>query len=278
MPKQLKSLSRLKPKQIQTELTKQQWPLPMRTQLYEQALALKKHRKQTRLREAKHHALWHRVMAPLKYELSNAKVGLRLKNSITEPQRVNAFAAYIEVMEKLIGGMERIKRDNPDQTPTDFAKSQNYPRNGVHWTDWLSEKTKTRIHMAFDAIPYKPRVKRFTPFTRRMTPALYASEHARLWLRTLNEYDLLLSNLNITQEQPKRDALEKTRKRMLFAFDRLQYSTKYPCLPFTWHGLYTEDEWVQLDNIEDPVLLEHLEQTYHDALPTLLEKAREERE
>lgn len=277
MKKQVESLSKLKPNQIQNELMRQNLPPALRAQLREEALALKEHRRQTRLREQKHAALWHRLVAPLKYELANAKVGARLKDSITEPERHLAFSEYIAVMDKLLGGMEKIKMAGNSQTPTAFAKAQNYPNGGVHWSDWVSQKTQTRIHTLFDAIPYRARAKRFVPFVRRMTPDLYRAEQFRLWFRTLNEYDLLMSNLDMARDPEKRERLLAQQKRMLFALDRIDFDSKHPCLPFTWHGVYTEDEWVRVDENEDPALMERLYQTYHDTYADLLAQAREEK-
>lgn len=276
MYKQVKALSALTAQQIQNELMRQNLPPETRAQIRDEALALKKHRKQTRLREYKHAALWHRLVAPLKYELANAKVGVRLKDSITEPERHLAFTEYIAVMEKLLGGIEKIRRA-ADQTPSAFAKAQNFPNGGVHWSDWVSFKTQTRIHTLFDAIPYRARAKRFVPFVRRMTPDLYRSEQFRLWFRTLNEYDLLMSNLDMARDPEKRERLLTQQKRMLFALDRIGFDPKHPCLPFTWHGIYDEAGWVKVDENEDPDLMERLYQKYHDIYADLLAQAREER-
>lgn len=276
MHKQVETLSKLNPRQIQNELRKQNLPAATQAQLREEALALKEHRRQTRLREQKHAALWRRLVAPLKYELANAKVGMRLKDSISEPERHLAFSEYILVMEKLFGGMEKIRRA-ADQTPSQFAKQMNYPNGGVHWSDWVSMKTQTRIHGLFDSIPYRPRAKRFTPFVRRMTPDLYRSEQSLLWLRTLNEYDLLMSDLDMARDADKRERLIAQQKRMLFALDRIAFDPKHPCLPFTWHGTHTEDEWNRVDDNDDPEQMERLYQAYHDTYADLLAQAREER-
>lgn len=278
MYKQLASLSKLPRNQLHNELARQHLPPSMRDELMTRALELKRERKAKKLRDNKHAALWHRLIAPLKYELNNAKVGARLKSRDTDPERYAAFQAYVDVMEKLLGGIEGVRLAvRGDQTPGDFAKTKGYPNAGVHWSDWLSEKTKARVILLFEAIPYRAKAKRFVPFARRMPPSLYDAEQARLWLRTLNEYDLLLSELAVETDPERLDKLDARRKRMLFALDKIAYDDKHPCLPFTWHGTHTPDEWAQVDAMQDPLVLDRLNETYHEALADLLAQARPDR-
>lgn len=277
MEKSVKTLSKLHPNDIHNELMRRQLPAFAREQIMKEAMALKKQRKAETLRKHKHRALWTRLLAPLKYEMNNAGVGLRLKSSITDPERYRAFDEYLIVMNKLFSGLEDLMlSENHKRTPVEIAKELGYPYAGVHWSDWISEKTKNRIRMLFDSIPYRAKAKRFEPFIRRMPPAMYKAEHSTLWLRTLNEYDLLLSNIEHEQDPDKRIALDKKQTRMLFALDKLAYSDKNPCLPFTWHGAYTQEEWQAIDDDPDADTLERLYQQYHDEFADLLAQARED--
>lgn len=167
----------------------------------------RKAKKRSRLAHLYHAEQWHALLAPLKYELSNADVGLRLKGFAVAPERYTAFNAYVELLNKLLAGLNKIAQAEADKLsvstfiaadkvpddaelaklPSQIAKERKYPNNGAHWSDWVNEATKQRINTLFDAIPYTPRAKRFTPFKRRLTPELTKNLREALAKRTANE-------------------------------------------------------------------------------------------
>jgi hypothetical protein len=132
---------------------------------------------------------WTKVLAPLRYELNNAKVG-RAYNGDTCPHRIEAFDAYIAVMEKLNAMLARPAK-LLEKTPIQIATAKNLPNGGEHWTDWIPERIKQPIHDAFMEIPHKPKAKRKVPFLRTVTPDLHAKAKARLLSKTTKEMQTL---------------------------------------------------------------------------------------
>ena len=154
--------------QIHNALMKEGLPPELRVAKMEHIMTLKRERRRHRLAQKVHDKMWAQLLKPLKYDLSNARVGLRLKSASDAPERYEAFDAYVTLMDKLLAGMQKMQMDLAlSATPSAVAKTKNFPNNGEHWSDWVSDKTKQRIHTLFDAVPYTPRAKRFEPFKRR---------------------------------------------------------------------------------------------------------------
>jgi len=132
---------------------------------------------------------WTKVLAPLRYELNSAKVG-RAYNGDTCPHRIEAFDAYIAVMEKLNAILSRPAK-LLEKTPIQIAMTKNLPNNGEHWTDWIPERIKQPIHQAFMEIPHKAKAKRKVPFLRTVTPDLHTKAKERLLKKTQKEIETL---------------------------------------------------------------------------------------
>jgi hypothetical protein len=220
-----------------------------------------------------HGEAWHRLIAPLKYELSNAKVGLSLKPFDVAPERHKAFSEYITLLEKLLAGLQKMqidegrkatvsifvreqtleKRDRLAQieyakTPTELAVERGLPNKGAHWTDWINQRTKERIRLLFDAIPERPKTKRPNPFSYRIPPDLFKRDIEALQKRTLNELDIANQELDVvkaviaeqrdvaTKEQLEAlDKCENTVERIKFALRRTMHMRNEP-VPPTWHA------------------------------------------
>jgi hypothetical protein len=229
-------LLKLTPNQLHNTLVKRGLPLDLRIATTNHIEALKKERRRKKIKHTTRENLWARLLKPLKYELSNARVGLRLKKTEDAPERYKAFDEYIKVMEKLVAGMEKAQMD-AEFLPSAIAKAKGFPNNGEHWTDWVSDKTKLRIQELFFSIPHTARAKRFEPFTRRLTPELYRVEYRRLLIRSLKEYDVLLSEMEICKDDAFRlDELKEQRFKMEYALSNLRLLKAGSALPTTWHG------------------------------------------
>lgn len=246
-------LLRLTPNQLHNTLVKRGLPLDLRIATTNHIEALKKERRKKKIKETTHEKLWARLLKPLKYELSNARVGLRLKSASDAPERHEAFSAYIVVLDKLLAGMCKMQMDLAmSATPLEVAKTKNFPNNGEHWSDWVSDKTKLRIQELFFAVPYTPRAKRFAPFTRRLPPELYRVEYRRLLIRSLKEYDILLSEMGVVQDEARQDELKEQRLKMEYALSNLRLLKTGSALPSTWHGATAGFEaWRRDVNEED---------------------------
>jgi hypothetical protein len=235
MDNDTQELLKLTPNQLHNTLIKRGLPIDLRIATTNHIEALKKERRRKKIKQTTHENLWARLFKPLKYELNNARVGLRLKKTEAAPERYAAFDAYIQVMEKLLAGMEKFQMDG-QYTPASIAKARGFPNNGEHWTDWVSDKTKMRIQEMFFSIPHIARAKRFEPFNRRLPPELYRVEYRRLLIRSLKEYDLLLSELLVVRDTDRQDELKEQRFKMEYALSNLRLLKAGSALPTTWHG------------------------------------------
>jgi len=188
-----------------------------------------------RLSNIQHKRLWGELISPLKYELSNARVGLRHQGR-NLPERQTAFDAYIKIMERLSNKFEalRLMRDEEDDTlmtPSEIAQQLDIPNRGVHWTDWIPQSKKTEIAMLFEQIPHAPKTKRKVPFQRTQRPNTQLKD--RLLRRTLKE----LGNEETEQAIEPTDARAERIKQMKDAIKRIEQLKPSDAVPHTWHGL-----------------------------------------
>lgn len=115
-----------------------------------------------RIRRYQHARLWRALVPPLKRELSNARVGRDYRPD--DSKRVEAFTAYIAVLEKLVSLFDGYQLTG--RTPSQLAVDKGVPNRGAHWSDWIPDSRKAHVLELFERIPDTPRAKRKTPFAR----------------------------------------------------------------------------------------------------------------
>lgn len=252
----IEHLASLTAREAQHYIDEQELPFEWRTELLNAADALRKQRRKVKRRlsatQTQHAELWFRLLGPLKYELSNAKVGLRLKHFSSAPERHTAFTEYVALLEKLLAGLQKLQRDEyqklssrddeAPRTPAALAEERGLPNRGQHWTDWVNERTKARINLLFEAIPWG--TKRPRPFTRRIPPRQFEKDIAALQKRTLNEMatqrqelEMLEAVPNPNVEQSKRLVkLQDDLTGMQAALSQTLHMKNVP-VPFTWQGV-----------------------------------------
>jgi hypothetical protein len=128
-------------------------------------------------------AEWDKVLAPLRYEINNAKVGMRYGGELVPQERVTAFAEYIRVMEKLLAMLDAPYKAL-EHTPIQIARDKGLPNDGEHWTDWIPSRVKDKVSALFAEIPVVPKGKRKTPFQRTMLPDQHEKAKQRLLTKT----------------------------------------------------------------------------------------------
>ena len=175
-------------------------------------------------------AEWDKLLKPLRYEINNVKVGRDYDP--TDEARVEAFDAYLLVLETLLKRFAQPMKAL-EATPIQLAMEKDLPNNGEHWTDWIPEKIKARIAVAFEALPHKLRAKRKVPFQRLSTPEQNAKAHDKLLRRTRKEIETLERKQSITQTDAGQAQLAKMRK-ALKIIERLS-PTEH--IPATWSGV-----------------------------------------
>lgn len=225
---------KMRPNEIHNKLMKR-IPQPEARELMKAEIArVKKAHRFARLSAFQHKRLWGELVSPLKYELSNAKVGLKHRGSFL-PQRQAAFEAYIRLMEKLVTKFDALQLLKTDEdkpmTPSHIAQEMDIPNNGVHWTDWIPKTKQLDVCALFDAIPHAPKTKRKVPFQRTQRPNTKLKD--RLLKRTLKELGNEESEQAIepTDERAERIAIMKKAITIIHALKPTD------AVPHTWHGL-----------------------------------------
>ena len=173
---------------------------------------------------------WDKLLKPLRYEINNVKVGRAY--DLEDASRVEAFDAYLLVMETLLKRFAQPMKAL-EVTPIQLAMEKDLPNNGEHWTDWIPEKIKARIAIAFEALPHKLRAKRKVPFQRLSTPEQNAKAHDKLLRRTRKEIETLERKQSITQTDAGQAQLAKMRK----ALKIIEKLSPTEHIPATWSGV-----------------------------------------
>lgn len=194
-----------------------------------------------KIKETTHKRLWGELLIHLKYEMSNAKVGLAYVNKNPTPERVAAFEAYIGVMNNLALKMQK-QRVGLQYTPSQIAKERGLPNNGGHWTDWVSADKKHTIAEMFAEIPHQPKAKRKAPFPRTLRPDKNVDSQGRTAAqrRLLDRTERQLQLELVKHSVEFTDVRDKRIKRMQTAIRLIKELKPTDYVPTTWNGLFAE--------------------------------------
>ena len=209
--------------------------LNRRFKLRDEILANKNAQRSDKIKRTHHAKLWRDLMSPLKYELTNAQVGVRYKSVHPTPERDLAFTAYIKVLEKMVMKLDGYQIHG--LTPSQLAQDSDIPNNGSHWTDWMPEHKKREITALFEAIPVMPRTKRKIPFPRTQRPSAPSrgmTKIERLKQRTTKELELVQREYAIAPTDKRRETINKMRQALRWMEDMKPSEF----VPPTWHGMY----------------------------------------
>ena len=189
----------------------------------------------SRITRTQRKAEWDKVLQPLRYEINNAKVGMRYGGENSPQERVTAFGEYIRVMEKLLAMLDAPYK-SLDHTPIQIAKDKGLPNDGEHWTDWIPARVKDKVTALFADIPITPKGKRKTPFQRTMLPHQHETAKVRLLTKTRKEMENLERQCTINPTDARLDKLKRI-KRALKIIEALD---KNEAVPATWTKLSME--------------------------------------
>lgn len=187
-------------------------------------------------------AEWDKVLQPLRYEINNAKVGMRYGGE-KSPQggtaqgrataeRQHAFSEYVRIMEKLLAMLDAPFKAL-DHTPIQIARDKGLPNDGEHWTDWIPARVKEKVTELFNQIEVAPRGKRKTPFQRTMLPHQHETAKVRLLTKTSKEMETLERQCAINAT----DARTAKLKQMQRAIKIIEALDKNEAVPATWTKL-----------------------------------------
>ena len=210
-------------------LCKQNYPPKTRGEMIERIREEKKHARSVAAKRLQHRRLWEELISPLHYEMRLVK---RMQSYRGSDERAEALSAYMFCMEKVYSRMVSLS-ETTELMPTEVAKAERLPNNGIHWTDWVKPKVKEMVLEMFGYIP-RGGVKVKTPFERKVPEALHLKLKKRLLQRTQKEYDheFRLNSVDYT------DTRAAQLRRMKDALQWIQESTDGEALPVTWHGFY----------------------------------------
>jgi hypothetical protein len=186
----------------------------------------------SRITRTQRKAEWDKVLQPLRYEINNAKVGMKYGGEKVSPERVLAFSEYIRVMEKLLAMLDAPFKAL-DHTPIQIARDKGLPNDGEHWTDWIPARVKDKISLLFADVPVVPRGKRKTPFQRTMLPDQFNKSKTRLLTKTQKEISNLERKIAINPTEARSDKL----KQMERAIKIIEALDKNEAVPATWTKL-----------------------------------------
>lgn len=189
----------------------------------------------TRITRTQRKAEWDKVLQPLRYEINNAKVGMKYGGEKSPQERTLAFGEYIRVMEKLLAMLDAPYKAL-DHTPIQIARDKGLPNDGEHWTDWIPARVKDKVTLLFNEVPVVPRGKRKTPFQRTMLPHQHETAKVRLLTKTRKEMETLERQIQINPTQTRLDKLKQI-KRALKIIETLD---KNEAVPATWTKLSME--------------------------------------
>ena len=194
---------------------------------------LKEAMRVNRITKTQREAEWRKVLAPLRYEINNAKVGMRYGGEKSpQEQRTLAFSEYIRVMEKLLAMLDAPYKAL-DHTPIQIARDKGLPNDGEHWTDWIPARVKDKVSALFADIPVVPRGKRKTPFQRTMLPHQHETAKLRLLTKTRKEMETLERQCAINATDARRTKLTQMKR----AIKIIEALDKNEAVPATWTKL-----------------------------------------
>ena len=197
---------------------------------------LKESLRVTRITRTQRKAEWDKVLQPLRYEINNARVGMRYGGEKSpQAERTLAFSEYIRIMEKLVAMLDAPSKAL-DHTPIQIARDKGLPNDGEHWTDWIPARVKDKIALLFDAVPITPRGKRKTPFQRTMLPHQHETAKVRLLTKTRKEMETLERQAGIHPTQARLEKLTKIKR----AIKIIEALDKNEAVPATWTKLNME--------------------------------------
>ena len=200
-----------------------------------EVIALKETLRVSRITRTQRKAEWDKVLQPLRYEINNARVGMRYGGEISPQERITAFSEYIRIMEKLVAMLDAPYKAL-DSTPIQIARDKGLPNDGEHWTDWIPARVKDKIALLFDAVPVVPRGKRKTPFQRTMLPHQHETAKVRLLTKTRKEMETLERQANIQPTDARTAKLTQMRR----AIKIIEALDKNEAVPATWTKLSME--------------------------------------
>ena len=198
------------------------------------------------------------VRGSLHYHIPTENMPEDFVNYVTA--RRTAFNEYDVLLEQLHSVMRALW--NEGIYPSMFAKEKNYPNDGSHWSDWISERKKQPVMDLFVAIkPPNNMAKIKEPFVRRISEADWVKQAMALNSALSNAKDQVALELSVYKNgarslihvererrygKPRPEPaelalkiakLQEKQRQIVKALAILKDTVVGEPLPRTWHGL-----------------------------------------
>jgi len=236
------SYLKLKPNDLHNHLTHKRKLHPQRiAEIKAEVAEIKEATRTERITSKALQREWNNLLYPLRVERDNAKVGLRYKSGklATGEQRIEAFTAYIAVMDKVLARLA-MPSTYPTQTPRGYAKEINAEKRGApitnegqHWTDWVPPHIKHAISEAFAQLLRKPSAKPKVPFQRVVPRDQHIRQKETLLKRTLSDLAIIERMWNINPTEENADLYT----RINHALRAIDKAGPNDLMPATWRGM-----------------------------------------
>ena len=232
----------LKPDDLYKRLLKRNLHPKEIRRIQDEVAELKEARRVHRITRTHRQQEWANVLKPLRYELNSVRVGRAY--DLDDEARVEAFDAYIAVMEKVLAKLA-FPSKVLDQTPMQMAKEHNalgkgspIRNDGEHWTDWVPQKIKDKIATAFFELPHKAKAKRKVPFERKMLPDQHDTAKHRLLKANIKEMDTLERRQMVASTDERQAKINRMKK----AIKIIEAMTDNEAIPATWNTIDLGEE------------------------------------
>jgi len=242
MPYQYTHLMKLTPNQLHNHVMKLSVPQDHKENIKAIVLRQKEMQRSMQAQRTKVRAEWKPLLDGLRAERESLRSmrNYAQKESVGDtmsptPEKLVAIEGYIMVLEKLREEFTEHIRNH--QTPAVLARARKLPNGGIHWTDWVKDRHKERVHALFGAIPKQPRAKVKEPFLRTTTTESNDRLRTRLKNRTIKEHTIAEQNHQLNPTERSKERVGKLAE----ALTRIDKLNPTDPVPRTWHGLFTDE-------------------------------------
>jgi len=224
----------LTPNEINNRLAKRKLPKQVETLIRDNVLQQKAQQRISRLKKVQHTKQWREVLNPARYERKTLHSMIKYEQAKALPcaQRVEAYQAYLRVVEKAVGQIERCKLMG-DLLPAHASEELQLQNKGKHWVDWVPPSVRQRIQEKFLALPSE-RHRKYKCVFARIAPTEDTSENTqRLRRRTLIELQREQAKVEFDPTPTRKERITRIKT----ALKKIEAIEDGAVVPKTWHAL-----------------------------------------
>lgn len=151
-------------------------PVHVANALIEKYTKMLRDKKAYKKRLSSNARFWRKLLAPLTYEISSVREGLKYHGEQGNIEFITAYKEYFNVLLAIKAEMEDSKSRGlsvanaivrfEGKLAAENGRDIKLPNNGEHWVDWVNPKLKREITALIDGLPYKPKARKRAPFAR----------------------------------------------------------------------------------------------------------------